>query len=73
MADLYEWMSTETKEDKKVVFGFDKDGRLYINGERVVTEQKVILQMWLNVALALGALGALAQGVVAVIGLIRSL
>lgn len=50
MADLYEWMSTETKEDKKVVFGFDKDGRLYINGERVVTEQKVILQMWLNVA-----------------------
>ena len=73
MAKIYEWMSTATEEGTPVVFGLDKEGRLYVNVEQVVTEQKLALQWWLNVALTLGALGALASGVVAVINFVRSL
>ena len=41
------------------------------NGELVVTEQKIKLQWWVNVAVVLGALGAFAQGLVAVITLYK--
>ncbi len=61
-----EWMSTETKDGKHVSFGLDRDGRLYINRKLVVTEQKIELDRWVTFAVVLGALGALAQGVVAI-------
>lgn len=71
MAKLYEWMKTTTEEGKEIVFGFDERGHLYIDGARVVTD--LSFQWWLNFFVVLGALGAFAQGAVAVIGLVRSL
>jgi hypothetical protein len=40
---------------------------LYVNGEKVVTEQKIKLQWWIDVAVVLGALGAFAQGLAALV------
>lgn len=53
------------------ILGIDDDGWLYVNGERVITQQKVRLDWWVNVAVVLGALGALAQGPVAIYGLYK--
>ncbi len=35
----------------KGALGIDEDGRLYWNDEAVVTEQKMTLQWWVNVAI----------------------
>ena len=71
MSEVHEFMNTESPSGKKLSLGLDDDGRLYVNGELVVTEQKIKLQWWVNVAVVLGALGAFAQGLVAVITLYK--
>jgi hypothetical protein len=45
---------------KHVILAIDNGGRLYWNGQLVVTEQRVRLQTWLNVAIVVGALGTVA-------------
>ncbi|WP_039565322.1 hypothetical protein [Ralstonia solanacearum] len=62
---MRELFNTETENGKHVSLTIDDDGRLYWNGQLVVTEQRVKLQTWLNVAIIVGSLGALAQGVFA--------
>lgn len=71
MLQLDDFMITETASGKTATLSFDEDGHLYINGQKVVTEQKVKLEMWVNVAIVLGALGGFAQGLVAVLGLFK--
>lgn len=39
---------------KTGVLGIDEEARLYWNGELIVTEQKVKLSWWVNLALILG-------------------
>ena len=69
MPQVHEWMTTESPSGKTLSLGLDEDGRLYVNGELVVTEQKVKLEWWINAAVVLGSLGAFAQGLVAVLSL----
>ncbi len=62
---MRELFNTETETGKHVSLQIDDYGRLYWNGELVVTEQRVKLQPWVNVAVILGAAGAVLQGVFA--------
>ncbi|MGY6258133.1 hypothetical protein ACXIVK_32190 [Paraburkholderia caledonica] len=62
---MRELFNTETESGKHVTLEIDDDGRLYWNGKLVVTEQRVKLQRWVNAAIIVGAIGALAQGVFA--------
>ena len=71
MSQVHEWMTKESPSGKTLSLGIDDDGHLYVNGEPVVTEQKVKLEWWINLAAVLGALGAFAQGVVAVCSLYK--
>ncbi|MBI4191531.1 MAG: hypothetical protein HY525_13460 [Betaproteobacteria bacterium] len=66
MPVVHEFMNTDAPSGKQLSLGIDDDGSLYVNGERVITQQKVRLDWWVNVAVVLGALGAFAQGLVAV-------
>jgi hypothetical protein len=40
--------------------GIDERGRLYWNGEQVITAQKVLLSWWMNLAIVVGGLSMLA-------------
>ncbi|MEI7843623.1 MAG: hypothetical protein WCI39_11405 [Gallionellaceae bacterium] len=71
MAEINEFMNTDAPSGKQLSLGIDNEGRLYVNGERVITEQKIRLEWWINVAMVLGALGAFAQGVVAICSLYK--
>lgn len=42
--------------DKIGVLGIDKDGNLYWNEKRVVTEQVIKLQWWVNLSIIAGGL-----------------
>ena len=67
MSKIHEFMNTPSPSGKVLRLGIDDNGQLYVNGERVITEQKVSLQWWVNIAVIFGALGAFAQGIVAII------
>lgn len=62
---IQEFMTTHAPSGQQLSLGTDDDGWLYVNGERVVTQQKVRLDWWVNLAVVLGAVGTLAQGLVA--------
>ena len=42
-------------EHNNGVLGIDEDSNLYWNNRRVITEQKVTLQRWVNVAIILAS------------------
>ena len=71
MPQVHEFMNTESPSGKTLSLGIDDDGHLYVNHEKVVTEQKVMLQWWINIAVVLGALGAFSQGLVAICSLYK--
>lgn len=71
MPEINEFMYTDAPSGKQLSLGIDNEGLLYVNGERVVTEQKIRLDWWINVAMVLGALGAFAQGIVAISSLYK--
>lgn len=63
---IREIMSTQFDYGGKTLsLGLDEEGKLYVNGERVVTEQRVRLQWWVNAAVMLWGIGAVAQAVFA--------
>lgn len=45
MPEVHEFMNAETPAGKKLSLGLYDEGRLYVNGEPVITEQKVKLQL----------------------------
>lgn len=45
---------------KEGVLGIDREGRLYWNGQLVVTEQKVKLSWWVNISVIVGGLSTAA-------------
>ncbi|MEX0964418.1 MAG: hypothetical protein WDZ52_10325 [Pseudohongiellaceae bacterium] len=44
MPEIHDFMNTDAPTGKSLSLGLDDDGHLYVNGEAVVTEQKVKLQ-----------------------------
>ena len=67
MNRIEEIMYTESSDGKQHSLGIDDHGNLYINGNRVVTEQRFKLAWWINVAVFLGGIGAFAQCIVAIL------
>lgn len=49
----------ESEDGKKGVLGIDPDARLYWNGQLVVTEQKIRLSWWVNLAVVVGGFSTL--------------
>jgi hypothetical protein len=66
MGDIEVFMTTEAKNGKEFSFGIGNNGKLYVNGKEVITKQKLTFNWILNYSVALGGLGAFAQGLIAV-------
>ena len=51
---IEEMYSYESDSGSKGSLGIDEDGKLYWNGIPVVTEQKIKLALWINLAVIAG-------------------
>jgi len=57
---IRELYQVEFADGLKGALGIDERGRLYWNGEPVVTAQRVLLSWWMNFAIVVGGLSTLA-------------
>ena len=55
-----ELYKVEFADGLKGALGMDEHGRLYWNGQPVVTAQRVFLSWWINLAVVVGGLSMLA-------------
>ena len=60
MIKVRELYQVEFSDGVKGALGIDERGRLYWNGEPVVTAQRVMLSWWTNLAIVAGGLSVLA-------------
>jgi hypothetical protein len=60
MLKVRELYKVEFSDGVKGALGIDEHGRLYWNGEPVVTAQRVLLSWWMNLAIGAGGLSMLA-------------
>ena len=60
MLKIRELYQVEFSDGVKGALGIDEHGRLYWNGEPVVTAQQVLLSWWMNLAIGAGGLSMLA-------------
>ena len=60
MLKVRELYKVEFADGVKGALGIDEHGRLYWNGEPVVTAQRVMLSWWTNLAIVAGGLSMLA-------------
>ena len=60
MLKVRELYKVEFADGVKGALGIDERGRLYWNGEPVVTAQRVQLSWWVNLAIGAGGLSTLA-------------
>ncbi len=63
MKEIHTIFSQSLKGETKGVLGIDDDGNLYWNSEPVVTEKKISLKWWVNLAAIIGAFSTLAIAV----------
>ena len=49
---------THEDEEGSFILSYDFDGNLYLNGKKVITENKIIFNWWVNLAAVLGGIGA---------------
>jgi hypothetical protein len=61
MLKVRELYQVEFSDGVKGALGIDERGRLYWNGEPVVTAQRVLLPWWMNLAVVAGGLSMLAM------------
>jgi hypothetical protein len=60
MVKVRELYQVEFSDGVKGALGIDEHGRLYWNGEPVVTAQRVLLSWWTSFAIVIGGLSMLA-------------
>jgi hypothetical protein len=48
-----------------------KSGDLYWNGEKILTEQKLSLNWWVNVSIVLGALSTAVMAIIAILNYLK--
>ena len=60
MLKIREMYKIEFADGLKGALGIDEHGRLYWNGEPVVTTQRVLLSWWMSLAVVIGGLSTLA-------------
>ncbi|HKA39598.1 MAG TPA: hypothetical protein VKD25_07515 [Burkholderiales bacterium] len=61
MLKVRELYKVEFADGVKGALGIDERGRLYWNGEPVVTAQRVLLSWWMNLAIVAGGISMLAM------------
>ena len=61
MLKVRELYKVEFSDGVKGALGIDEHGRLYWNGDPVVTAQRVLLPWWMNLAVVAGGLSMLAM------------
>jgi hypothetical protein len=59
MTKLHKFVSYDTDNGKEIILSFDDDGYFYVDGKKVLTEQKLALDWWVNLSLAIGGLSTL--------------
>lgn len=64
--------SQELPDGRELTFGIGDDGKAYWNGKPIVTEEKVVLQSWLNMAIVITAIAAAAQAIFAGLAYFRA-
>jgi len=60
MLKVRELYQVEFSDGLRGALGIDERGRLYWNGEPVITAQRVLLPWWMNLAVVAGGLSMLA-------------
>ena len=70
---IRELYQVEFADGVKGALGIDERGRLYWNGEPVVTAQKVLLSWWMNLAIVVGGLSTLAIALFAALAYVSML
>lgn len=73
MLKVRELYQVEFADGVKGALGIDERGRLYWNGEPVVTAQKVLLSWWMNLAVVAGGLSMLAIAFLNVLAYVNTL
>jgi hypothetical protein len=68
--ELYQ---VEFSDGVKGALGIDEHGRLYWNGEPVVTAQRVLLPWWMSFAIVVGGLSMLAIALLNVLTYLNAL
>lgn len=64
-AKIYPIFSQDLDSGTTGEFGIGEDGQAYWNGKPIVTQEKVVLQGWVSVAIILTALAAIGQVILA--------
>ncbi|MFC3110894.1 hypothetical protein ACFQAT_28610 [Undibacterium arcticum] len=67
MANIHQVWSQELDNGTTGTFGIDDGGRVYWNGNPLVTEERVKLQGWVNAAIFIAAVAAVPQAIFAVL------
>ena len=73
MLKVRELYKVEFSDGVKGALGIDERGRLYWNGEPVVTAQRVLLPWWMNLAVVAGGLSMLAIALLNVVSYLNAL
>ena len=73
MLKVRELYKVEFADGVKGALGIDERGRLYWNGEPVVTAQRVLLSWWMNLAIGAGGLSMLAIALLNVLTYLNTL
>ena len=67
MNKLHEFVTHHTDKGKEIILSFDDDGYLYLDGKKVLTEQRVTLECWVNIAIGIGGLSTFGLLIVEII------
>lgn len=73
MLKIRELYKVEFADGVKGALGIDERGRLYWNGEFVITEQRVSLSWWISLAIVLGGLSTFAIALLSILAYINAL
>lgn len=62
---IYPVFTQDLENGQTGEFGVGEDGKAYWNGKPIVTEEKVVLQLWVNIALIVTAAAVIVQAMFA--------
>ncbi|SFR57538.1 hypothetical protein SAMN04488073_2979 [Marinobacter gudaonensis] len=67
MTKVHEIFSQQLDNGKEGSLGIDDETNLYWNGKRIVTEQKIKLQWWVNVSVIVASFATAIMAAVAIL------
>lgn len=67
MTNVHEIFSQELDNGKNGSLGIDDEANLYWNGKRIVTEQKIKLQWWVNFSVIVASIATATMTIVSIL------